>query len=108
LFFGLAIPVYLVWGVVGKHITWKRGLGMAAAFVGVMVAAVIASNPVAAAHGAGRDHRHTEMAVRADLGGYHLANKNPYFQWGVYPEDFASITGNCSSSGWPWLRWSSG
>ncbi|MEA4906354.1 MAG: hypothetical protein VB089_01970 [Anaerolineaceae bacterium] len=89
LFFGLAIPVYLVWGVVGKHITWKRGLGMAAAFVGVMVAAVIASNPLLllpmerAEIIATQKWQFEQTSV-----GIILANKNPYFQWGVYPEDF--------------------
>lgn len=46
LFFALAIPLYLLWGVLEKRLTWSGALGKAALFVAVMAAAVVASNPL--------------------------------------------------------------
>jgi len=46
LFFVLAIPVYIVWGVLSRRIRWGRAAGLAALFVLVMAAAVVVSNPL--------------------------------------------------------------
>lgn len=46
LFFVLAIPLYLLWGVMEKRLNWRGALGKGALFVLVMVIAVVASNPL--------------------------------------------------------------
>jgi 4-amino-4-deoxy-L-arabinose transferase-like glycosyltransferase len=45
-FFVLAIPVYLLWGIAAKKLTWPKALGKAAIFLAVMFAAFIISNPL--------------------------------------------------------------
>lgn len=46
LFFVLAIPVYLVWGVLARRIRWGRAVGLGGLFVVVMAAGVVVSNPL--------------------------------------------------------------
>ncbi len=45
LFFFLAIPTYLLVGVISKRLTWRTMMQRALLFVGVMLAAIIISNP---------------------------------------------------------------
>jgi hypothetical protein len=45
LFFFLAIPVYLLVGVIRQQITWRVACLKGAAFVGVMAATILISNP---------------------------------------------------------------
>jgi hypothetical protein len=45
-FFVLAIPVYLIWGVVKRKINWQKSLMLAFLFVVVMFAALVVSNPL--------------------------------------------------------------
>lgn len=45
-FFILAIPLYLVWGVLTGKIKWQYSLGLGALFVLVMAIAVVVSNPL--------------------------------------------------------------
>ncbi len=45
-FFVLTIPVYLLYAVRLKKITWKKAILLAAGFVAVMLAAIIISNPL--------------------------------------------------------------
>ncbi|MCD4754006.1 MAG: hypothetical protein K8R40_13130, partial [Anaerolineaceae bacterium] len=45
-FFVLAIPIYLLWGVVKRKIDWQKAVLLAMAFVVVMLAFVVISNPL--------------------------------------------------------------
>ncbi len=45
-FFGLAIPLYLAWGFLERKIPFRRVLILATAFLAVMAAALVASNPL--------------------------------------------------------------
>lgn len=45
-FFVLAVPAYLVYGVIGKKISWPRAIAFAAAFVLVMALGLVMSNPL--------------------------------------------------------------
>lgn len=45
-FFFLAIPIYIGWGIFGKHIDLKRALSLATKFVVIMVATIVVSNPL--------------------------------------------------------------
>ncbi len=45
-FFVLAIPVYIVWGIVSKKLTWPKAIGKGALFVAIMLAALVISNPL--------------------------------------------------------------
>ncbi len=45
-FFVAAIPIYLLWGVLAHKIEWKHLFGLGAAYVAVMLAAVVISNPL--------------------------------------------------------------
>lgn len=45
-FFVLAIPIYLLWGVVRRKINWQKAVLLAVGFVVVMFAFVIISNPL--------------------------------------------------------------
>jgi hypothetical protein len=45
LFFFLAIPTYLLIGVLSKKLTWRAAVLQGALFVGIMAAAIVISNP---------------------------------------------------------------
>jgi hypothetical protein len=45
-FFVLAIPVYLIYGIVSKKLTWPKAIGKGALFVVIMLAALVISNPL--------------------------------------------------------------
>jgi hypothetical protein len=45
-FFVLAIPVYIVYGIVSKKLTWPKAIGKGALFVVIMLAALVISNPL--------------------------------------------------------------
>ncbi|MDX9864540.1 MAG: hypothetical protein RBT34_07030 [Anaerolineaceae bacterium] len=45
-FFVLAIPVYLVWGILTKKLAWPKAIAKAALFVAIMLAALVISNPL--------------------------------------------------------------
>ncbi len=45
-FFVLAIPVYIVYGIVTQKLTWPKAIGKAALFVAIMLAALVISNPL--------------------------------------------------------------
>jgi len=44
-FFALAIPVYILWGVVNRRIGWRQALISAAGFVAVLLFVFVVSNP---------------------------------------------------------------
>jgi hypothetical protein len=88
-FFVLAIPTYLAWGVIARRITWPKAVLHGAGFVAVMVAALLASNPLLllpqerAAIIATQNWQFEQTST-----GILLTNTAPYFQWGSYPADF--------------------
>ncbi|MBL7163395.1 MAG: hypothetical protein ISS57_12375 [Anaerolineales bacterium] len=45
-FFVLAIPTYLIWGIVSRKIVWRRAFFLALSFVLVMFVALLISNPL--------------------------------------------------------------
>ena len=45
LFFALAIPTYLLIGVISKKLTWHKAVLQGALFVGIMAAVIVISNP---------------------------------------------------------------
>ncbi len=45
-FFVLAIPAYIFWGIMIKKINWQRGVFLAVSFVGVMALGLVVSNPL--------------------------------------------------------------
>ncbi|NPV75311.1 MAG: hypothetical protein HPY59_02945 [Anaerolineae bacterium] len=46
LFFVLAVPVYILWGVFSKRLRWGKAVGLGALFVLLMTLAVVVSNPL--------------------------------------------------------------
>jgi hypothetical protein len=46
LFFVLAIPVYIAWGLIAQRLRWGKAVGLGFLFVLVMALAVVASNPL--------------------------------------------------------------
>ena len=44
-YFFMAVAIAIIWGLVKKDVTWKKAILMSAAFIGIMFATFIASNP---------------------------------------------------------------
>lgn len=87
--FVLAIPVYLVWGVAARRISWMKAIRNGALFVVVMAASVVASNPLLLLPQERAEIIATQKWQFAQTStGILLTNTTPYFQWGSYPEDF--------------------
>jgi hypothetical protein len=88
LFYVLAVPLYLGWGVFARRISWKRAVGLGALFVGVMAAAVVVSNPLLLLP----QERAAIIAVQKEQviqtgTGVFLANKAGFLENGRYPQD---------------------
>lgn len=87
--FGLAIPVYLVWGVAAKHISWKQALQKGVLFVGVMIFAVVVSNPLLLLPQERAEIVATQKLQFIQTGtGIFFANKAPFLENGRLPLDF--------------------
>ncbi|MEI8131549.1 MAG: hypothetical protein WCG34_03885, partial [Leptolinea sp.] len=88
-FFVLAIPIYLIWAWVSQKYTFRRIAGTAAGFVGIMLAAVVISNPLllfpqeraALIETQKLQFQQTSMGILQ-------TNPEPYFNSKEYPEDF--------------------
>jgi hypothetical protein len=88
-FFGLAIPIYLLWGKFTHKISWKRLFGMAAAFVGIMLAALVISNPLLLLPQERAEIIHYQIwQYQQTTGGIIVASKQAFFRLGVYPDSF--------------------
>jgi hypothetical protein len=88
-FFALAIPIYLLWGAFAHKISWKRMIGMAAAFVGIMLAALVISNPLLLLPQERAEIIHYQIwQYQQTTGGIIVASKQAFFRLGVYPESF--------------------
>ena len=94
LYFFLAIPIYLVWGMVTRRIVWKRTLLYAGLFVVVMAAALVASNPLLLL-----PQERAEIIATQTLQfhqityGMLLRDTEPLFNWNNYPEVFRTFYG---------------
>jgi len=94
LYFFLAIPIYLVWGMVTQRITWKRTILYAALFVVVMAAALVASNPLLLL-----PQERAEIIATQTLQfhqityGMLLRDTEPLFNWNNYPDVFRTYYG---------------
>lgn len=87
-FFVLAIPLYLVWGISVRRISWRRGLLLAALFAIVMAAAVVISNPLLLLPIERGEIIATQIwQFQQTSVGIILANPDPLFKFGQYPED---------------------
>ncbi|HTX79425.1 MAG TPA: hypothetical protein VMC62_07140 [Longilinea sp.] len=88
-FFALAIPIYLVWGALKHKISWKHMIGMAAAFVGIMLAALVISNPLLLLPQERAEIIHYQIwQYQQTTGGIIVASKQAFFRLGVYPVSF--------------------
>lgn len=89
MFFILVIPVYILWGVLQKKISWKRAGAMGLAFVSVMLGSVVISNPLLLLPIERGELLATQARQFLETSkGFWFQNVLPYFQPGVYPDDF--------------------
>ncbi|NPV56876.1 MAG: hypothetical protein HPY76_09455 [Anaerolineae bacterium] len=87
-FFALAVPLYLVWGVVGKHIKPARGLLMGGAFVLVMALGLAGSNPLLLLPQERAEIIATQQLQFQQTGrGIILASEPTLAGWQGYPQD---------------------
>ncbi|NMC81075.1 MAG: hypothetical protein GYA59_17070 [Chloroflexi bacterium] len=87
-FFVLAIPLYLIWGIAARTLTWLRGVLLGALFVVVMAAAVVISNPLLLLPIERGEIIATQVwQFQQTSVGIILANTEPLFKLGEYPED---------------------
>lgn len=89
LFFFIAVPLYLLWGVGRKQITWGRAAVLGALFVAVMAAALIISNPLLLLPQERAEIIATQRLQFVQTNqGYWTVNRAAYITWSQYPEDF--------------------
>ena len=94
LYFFLAIPIYLVWGIATHRIACKRAILYAGLFVVVMAAALVASNPLLLL-----PQERAEIIATQTLQfhqityGMLLRDTQPLFNWNNYPEVFRTFYG---------------
>jgi 4-amino-4-deoxy-L-arabinose transferase-like glycosyltransferase len=89
LFFFLAVPLYLLWGIFGKKIHPRRALGLGALFVLLMAAALLASNPLLLLPQERAEIIATQrLQFQQTNLGYWTVNRAAYLTWSSYPEDF--------------------
>lgn len=88
LFYVLAIPLYLAWGLVAKRISWKRAGLLAVLFVAVMALALVISNPLLLLPQERAEIIAVQKLQVVQTGtGIFLANKASFLEKGRYPED---------------------
>ena len=89
LYFALAIPLYIAWGIAARKLSWRQAVLKAGLFVLVMAAAVVVSNPLLLLP----QERQALVAnqrlqFQQTSAGIILRDSLPYFQLGQYPADF--------------------
>ncbi|MCE1254928.1 MAG: hypothetical protein LWX83_15445, partial [Anaerolineae bacterium] len=88
-FFGLTVPLYIYFGIQNKKITWRKALGMAAAFVAVMAAAVVVTNPLLLLpQERAALIQYQFLQYQQTMSGIILQNTQPFLENGQYPADF--------------------
>jgi 4-amino-4-deoxy-L-arabinose transferase-like glycosyltransferase len=89
LYFALAIPLYIGWGMVAHKLTWRKALLNAGLFALVMAAAVVISNPLLLLP---QERQaliaNQKLQFQQTTSGIMLRDSSPYFQIGQYPVDF--------------------
>lgn len=94
LFFFLTVPLYIAWGLAEKRLTWRRALGMAAAFVGVMLATIVITNPLLLLpQERAAIIQYQKQMFTDNTGGFLVRSDQRYFGWGRYPADFRNHYG---------------
>jgi 4-amino-4-deoxy-L-arabinose transferase-like glycosyltransferase len=89
LYFALAIPLYITWGIATHKLAWQQGLLKAGLFVLVMAAAVVVSNPLLLLPQERQALIATQqLQFQQTTSGILLRDSSPYFQLGQYPADF--------------------
>jgi len=89
IFFALAIPVYLIWGVIAGQLTWKKAVRNGALFILVMLTFIVISNPLLLLPQERAAILSTQVAqFRQTSVGILTANTSSFFEGGSYPEDF--------------------
>jgi len=88
LFFVLAVPVYLLWGIGRKAIHWKRAVLLGVVFVAVKFATVVVSNPLLLLPMERAEILATQkLQLQQTSTGLIVANTEPFIRWGHFPED---------------------
>ena len=88
-FFVFAIPLYLVWGILTKKISWRRSLGLGALFLLVMAAAVVVSNPLLLLPQERAELIYDQVwQFQQTTVGIIMKVSEPYFTLTAYPQDF--------------------
>lgn len=90
LFFGLVIPLYLIWGVIRRKISIPHSVLFAFLFILVMVFAVIISNPLLLLPiERGEIISIFKLQIEQTGTGILIANPEPLFRLGELPEDIS-------------------
>lgn len=88
-FFVLAIPVYIIWAWITNKFTFRRVVGAAAGFAGIMLMAVIVTNPLLLFPQERAAIIETQkLQFQQTSLGILQTNLQPYFNSKEYPEDF--------------------
>jgi hypothetical protein len=88
-FFFLAVPLYLVWGLLRKKISSGKTLLLGAGFVVVMLAALVITNPLLLLpQERGEVIANQVLQFQQTSQGILQTTSEPYFTLGNYPEDF--------------------
>ena len=86
LYFFMAIPIYLVWGIATHRVAWKRAILYAGLFVVVMAAALVASNPLLLLPQERAEIIATQVLQFHQITyGMLLRDTQPLFNWNNYP-----------------------
>jgi hypothetical protein len=89
LFFFLVIPVYIVWGLIDKRISFRKAIFSGLEFVGIMVITLILTNPLLLLPQERAEVISNQLLQFQQTSlGILQTNPEPYFNWGSYPEDF--------------------
>ncbi len=89
LFFYLAVPVYIIWGAVGRRLIWWKVPLMGLIFMAVMAGAVLLTNPLLLLPQERAEILATQVNNLQTLAsGFVFKNAQPYFAWNRYPDDF--------------------
>jgi hypothetical protein len=94
-FFVFTIPLYLIFGIAGQKITWKKASALAAGFIAVMAAAVVVTNPLLLLPQERTALiQYQFLQYQQTMQGIILHNTQPFLENGRYPADFREYYGH--------------
>ena len=94
-FFVFAIPLYLVYGLANQKITWRRLFVLGFSFLGVMLAAVVISNPLLLLpQERAALIQYQVLQYQQTMGGIILKSAGAFMANGQYPDDFRQNYGD--------------